>query len=877
MWDTFALFSSSYLATLAMGLVCAYLGVFCVLRRIVFTGVALAQLAAGGVAISFFVADLGLGSVSRFAATYGATWGSLGASLAGLLGLQARRREGRITEDALVGLAYSAAGALAILLVWRSSRGLTELQNILAGTVLLPQQSELVSLAIGLAAVAVVHALYRRELLLVSFDPEFARAAGLKEDRYQLLFLATLAVAVALALKAGGLMLVFAFLVVPPLAGLSLGDRLGESTLYALAIAAAGSLLGFLCSIRFDWPVGPSVALCLVLFLGVCLLGRVNEQLLGAARSATLALGALALLAGPLALLASPAPADSVISLAEAADDEYPRTSPPFHDDDDEESDNEEDHNEDWEELLNRLSNGSSAERVEVIPELVANAPEALEPLLAVVLDPDFAVRDAVDAALSVVMESAAADEEFVRLLSAPNVAPLARLHAGVAATRLGDPRGPLAIVDVLAAAQDDLPLLVQDDAVALLRQLRGGDGFGFDALEAPAANAEALGAWRSWLENPASTDAARDERQTNDILAPESSPEAVFESVAATPEELTQRLLSGPDRLGAARDLFDAGAAGGEILELVLADGPADAAHAAASALPITARVQRLDDGSLYAPIRIAVARDLLDAWRSNDAWDPAPALAELRAVANPPEADLRRVLALLPLPSARDTWQTVAARNPITASVLIADWLRSPRPEERVSAAAGIGALLQPRATFETAWNASAPGADRDRLLLVLATEAGPILSPALLMRYGEAGPETQAALLRRVGRELDADGWPLIGLGQSAANPQVRRAAREALTEFSMAQAARAEWELMQERAREAELVEILRDQLTQADPANAANAAHALADLGVRSAIPDLVAALRRDDPNLRAALRSALRQLGQLEYVGDEGY
>ncbi|MEL7044818.1 MAG: hypothetical protein AAGL66_07335, partial [Pseudomonadota bacterium] len=166
---------------------------------------------------------------------------------------------------------------------------------------------------------------------------------------------------------------------------------------------------------------------------------------------------------------------------------------------------------------------------------------------------------------------------------------------------------------------------------------------------------------------------------------------------------------------------------------------------------------------------------------------------------------------------------------------------------------------------------------GPDRDRLLLVLAAESGPILSPALLMRYGEAGPEAKAALLRRVGRELDADGWPLIGLGQSAADPEIRRAAREALTEFSMARAARAEWELMQERAREAELVEILRDQLSQADPANAANAAHALADLGVRAAIPDLVAALRRDDPNLRAALRSALRQLGQSDHVGDEGY
>jgi len=820
MWETFTLFSSSYLATLSMGLVCAYLGVFCVMRRIVFTGVALAQLAAGGVAISFFIADLGLGPISRFAATYGATWGSLGASLAGLLGLQARRRQARITEDALVGLAYSAAGALAILLVWRSSRGLTELQNILAGTVLLPQQSELVSLWIGLAAVVAVHAWYRRELLLVSFDPEFARAAGLDEHRYQLLFLATLAVAVALALKAGGLMLVFAFLVVPPLAGLTLGERLGESTLYALAIAAAGSFLGFLCSIGLDWPVGPSVALCLVLLLGVSLLGRADPQLLAALRRVTLALGAVAMIAGPLALIASPAPAQAPEPQAAATSANgtgAPQVIPA------DSQNGEAEHEESLEEVVNELANADAATRIEVIPELVEKGPEALEPLLALALDPDSGVREAVDAALATLLTDPGATKEFERRLRDPGVPAGERLNAAVAATRLGGPQGPLAIVDVLSTAQDDLPLLAQDEAAGLLRSLRDGEGFGYDAFAPVEANATPLQNWRDWLQRPTTAAADPDTGAPSDgaAAAPPGSPKAGAPTDSTSDSEMV------PDALA-----------------------------------------ERLAAGTLSPADALAAARALLDRWTPEATWAPAPALTQLLSVAEPGSADLRRILELLPLPIAYDAWQTVAARSPITASAMVSTWLRSNDPRERRAAAAGIDALLQPVVAFETVWSSREDDPGRDDLLITLAQEAGSELSPALTARYEEVGPAAQAALLRRIGRELDADGWPLVGRAQTATDPMIRSAAREALAEFSRARAASFEWQALQEREKEQALLRSLRDQLLWASPAQAADAAQTLADLGIRSAIPDMLAALKREDAELRDALRAALRQLGR---------
>lgn len=304
--ETFARSSTAYAATVAIGLVCSYLGLFTILRRIVFTGVALAQLAAAGVAAAFFVADAAWlpGWITGPASRHGATAGSVGLALAGALGLQAGQK--RVTPDALVGFVFAAASAVAVLLVWRSPQGLAQLHGLLAGEVLLSRAGGLTSLWIGLAAVTAVHVWFRRELLLASFDPEFARALRLPEQRLQLLLLGSLAVAVAVSLQAGGLLLVLAFLVLPPMTGLLVGDGLPQSTGLALATAAGSSLLGFLGAILLELPLAPSVATTQVLLFGAAWGCRHRPRAVRVARVALAGLGVLGATAVPLAWLGAP-------------------------------------------------------------------------------------------------------------------------------------------------------------------------------------------------------------------------------------------------------------------------------------------------------------------------------------------------------------------------------------------------------------------------------------------------------------------------------------------------------------------------------------------------------------------------------------------
>lgn len=488
--ETLARLAPAYAATVGIGAACAYVGLFAVLRRIVFTGVALAQLAAAGVAAAFFVAEAAWlpAWLTAAAQRHGATVGSLGLTLAGALLLDARAgRQVRVPPDALVGLAYAASSAAAVLLVWRSPHGLAELQNILAGEVLLSREGQLATLWVGLAAVALVHARWRRELLLVSFDPEFARTLGLPERRLQLLLLGSLAVTVAVSLEVGGLLLVFALLVVPPSAGLLLGRGLGESTLLAVAVAVGAALVGFLLAIRLDLPVAPSVAAAAVALFAAAWLGHRAPRVGACVRATTLALAAAGLGAVPVAFalrasappVGAPAVAPVDVEPAPARDDHAHGGVDDLHG------------------ALRALASAETpAARREAAARLAREGDvAAIDPLVAALEDEEPDVREAALAAIEgVVAHDPAGRARLEALLADPHAE--RRVLAATALWRLGDVRAVGAYVAALA--DEDVPLLLKDRVLHRLEELTG-DGFGYDPFASAEENRAAVERWRAW------------------------------------------------------------------------------------------------------------------------------------------------------------------------------------------------------------------------------------------------------------------------------------------------------------------------------------------------------------------------------------------
>lgn len=254
MFDAVLLFREALYGAVVIGLACGILGVYVVLRRIVFVGAALAQLSSGGIALALFLAGLGVvGSSHVTTITF-----SLVVTLAGALFFGAGGGRRFLHSEATIGVTYAIAAALGILLIAKAASG--EAHDIfLQGNILgVTRKDTLILLAVVVPVLA-VHLIFAKEFLFVSFDPETAQTLGYQVSRWNLLLYLTLGLVIAFAMQFAGVLLVFNFLVLPAVTGLLLARTMTGAFLAAAGAAVLAATVGFVLSVPFDLPTGPAI------------------------------------------------------------------------------------------------------------------------------------------------------------------------------------------------------------------------------------------------------------------------------------------------------------------------------------------------------------------------------------------------------------------------------------------------------------------------------------------------------------------------------------------------------------------------------------------------------------------------------------------
>jgi zinc transport system permease protein len=253
MLSTIVLFREALYGALVIALACSVLGVYVVLRRIVFVGAALAEMSSAGIALALFLGG--------FTAT--AVFGrhpvmlSLVVTLAGALFFSLGGRA-KVSPDATIGTAYAVAAAVGILLIAKATVG--EAHDIfLQGNILgMTHTDTLVLLAITIP-VLLVHAVFYKEFLFVSFDRETARTLGFNTTFWNLLLYLTLGLVIAFAMQFAGVILVFNFLVLPAVTGLLLARNMRGIFSVAVLSAVVAAIVGFSLSVPYDLPSGPAI------------------------------------------------------------------------------------------------------------------------------------------------------------------------------------------------------------------------------------------------------------------------------------------------------------------------------------------------------------------------------------------------------------------------------------------------------------------------------------------------------------------------------------------------------------------------------------------------------------------------------------------
>jgi len=230
-----------------------YLGLHVVEREVIFVDLALAQVATLGTCVALI-----MGYTFHDRATF---WISLGVTFLGaaLFSWSRSSQKRAVPQEAIIGITFVVAAAGVILLLSRVAGGKEELEHLLTGDILNVTGTEVGQRAALFVVLAVFYGAFHSRFAMISSDPGKAFADGLRVRLWDFLFYAAFALMVVSFVRVAGVLLTFAYLIVPAVCAVMLTKRWTGRLVIGWGIAATASLLGLAASYWLDLPTGAAI------------------------------------------------------------------------------------------------------------------------------------------------------------------------------------------------------------------------------------------------------------------------------------------------------------------------------------------------------------------------------------------------------------------------------------------------------------------------------------------------------------------------------------------------------------------------------------------------------------------------------------------
>ena len=271
---TYQFFVRAMAASAIVGLVCAIVGSYMVLRGLAFMGDALSHSAFPGVVVAFMI---------KVPFYFGASIAAVGTALA----IGWVTRQGKLRGDTAIGVLFAGMFALGVFLITLIPNYVGDLFAFLVGDVLGIGLTDLISLVALAAIVLVTVGLLWKELLYASFDPLGAAASGLPVGKLDYLLLILIALTIVISLQSVGIILVVAMLVTPAATAQLVSNSFGRLVVVAGAIGIVSPIVGLYISYWANSASGATIVLVetavfIVVQLATSLLGRYRHAEAGA-------------------------------------------------------------------------------------------------------------------------------------------------------------------------------------------------------------------------------------------------------------------------------------------------------------------------------------------------------------------------------------------------------------------------------------------------------------------------------------------------------------------------------------------------------------------------------------------------------------------
>jgi zinc transport system permease protein len=249
----YAFIQKAFLAGSFVGITCATLGMFLVLRRISLIGDGLSHVSFGAIAFGLF-----LGIYPLYVAVPLVMAGSY-------LILKITERA-KVYGDAAIGIVSAVGISSGIILASLSQGFNVDLFSYLFGNILAISRSEVVfSVLLSLLVLGILSFFYW-DFFSATFDEEYAKTTGIKTDFISTLLTLLTAVTVVLSIKVVGVMLVSALLILPAVTALQIAHGFTKALFFAVTFALLSVLSGIVCAFVFDIPAGATIVMMNVIF-----------------------------------------------------------------------------------------------------------------------------------------------------------------------------------------------------------------------------------------------------------------------------------------------------------------------------------------------------------------------------------------------------------------------------------------------------------------------------------------------------------------------------------------------------------------------------------------------------------------------------------
>lgn len=239
---------NALLAGLLAAIACGVVGVYVVVKKIVFISGGIAHASFGGI---------GLGYLVGISPVLGAMFFTLASAI--VMGLVTRRT--KLPEDTAIGILWAMGMALGVIFIGLTPGYVPDLFSYLFGNILTVPFNDLIfMLSLDVVIVIIVIALYKGFLAL-SFDEEFGTVVGAPIEALYLLLLCMIALTIVVLIRVVGIILVIALLTVPAALAKQFTYDLRKMMLFSVLFGAIFTFGGLWLSFVLDLASGATIIL----------------------------------------------------------------------------------------------------------------------------------------------------------------------------------------------------------------------------------------------------------------------------------------------------------------------------------------------------------------------------------------------------------------------------------------------------------------------------------------------------------------------------------------------------------------------------------------------------------------------------------------